>query len=100
MRLTSFTDFGLRILMRLAGQPDRTFTVEGVAAEWGLSRDHLTKVVSELARAGFVRTQRGAAGGFRLAMSADDIRIGAVVRRLESHRDWWNVSVKTAAHAI
>lgn len=83
MRLTAFTDFGLRALMRLAGEPDRIFTTDEIAREFAISRNHLTKVVRDLARAGFVVTQRGAAGGFRLARPAAAITLGEVVRALE-----------------
>lgn len=83
MRLTAFTDFGLRALMRLAGEPDRSFSTNEIAAEFGISRNHLTKVVRDLADAGFVATQRGAGGGFRLARSAHTITLGEVVRSLE-----------------
>ena len=64
MRLTSFTDFALRALMRLAGDPDRSFSTNDIAAEFGISRNHLIKVVRDLANGGFVITQRGAGGGF------------------------------------
>lgn len=84
MRLTSFTDYGLRALMRLAGAPDRTFSVPEIAEEFAISRDHLMKVVRELARHDFVVTQRGPAGGIRLSRSADEIRLGSVVRVLEA----------------
>ena len=84
MRLTAFTDYGLRALMRLAGEPERVFTTEEVATEFAISRNHLTKVVRELADAGFVDTHRGAGGGFRLARPAEAISIGEVVRRLEA----------------
>ena len=83
MRLTDFTDIGLRALMRLAGEPDRLFTTDELATELNVSRNHLTKIVSELARAGFILTQRGAGGGFRLARPAASITLGAVVRALE-----------------
>lgn len=86
MRLTGFTDLGLRALMRLAGDPGRSFTTEEIASEFAISRHHLTKVVGNLARAGYVTTQRGAAGGFRLARAADTISLGEVVRTLESHQ--------------
>jgi Rrf2 family transcriptional regulator, nitric oxide-sensitive transcriptional repressor len=86
MRLTSFTDYGLRALMRLAGEPDRLFTTEEIAGEFAISRNHLIKVVRELADAGFVATQRGGGGGFRLARPAETISIGEVVRRLEARR--------------
>ncbi len=84
MRLTQFTDFGLRTLMRLASEPARVFTTETVAGELRLSRNHLTKVVRGLRSAGFVVTIRGSGGGFRLALPAAEIRIGAVARKLES----------------
>jgi Rrf2 family nitric oxide-sensitive transcriptional repressor len=84
MRLTAFTDYGLRALMRLAGEPERLFTTEEIANELAISRNHLTKVVRELADAGFVATLRGSGGGFRLARPAAEISIGEVVRRLEA----------------
>ncbi len=84
MRLTAFTDFGLRTLMRLAGEPERLFTTEEIAAEYAISRHHLMKVVRDLAAAGFVETRRGTGGGFRLARPANEISLGAVVRALES----------------
>lgn len=83
MRLTAFTDYGLRALMRLAGDPDRSFTTEEMAREFAISRNHLTKVVRDLASAGYVKTQRGAGGGFRLARAPESITLGEVVRALE-----------------
>ena len=84
MRLTAFTDFGLRALMRLAGEPDRSFTTDEIASEFAISRHHLIKVVRRLAEAGYVKTQRGAAGGFRArAAGARSITLGEVVRDLE-----------------
>jgi Rrf2 family transcriptional regulator, nitric oxide-sensitive transcriptional repressor len=83
MRLTSFTDFGLRVLMRLAGRPEAVLSTEQVAREFAISRHHLQKVVQDLAAAGFVRTRRGAGGGLMLARPASEIRLGEVVRALE-----------------
>ncbi len=83
MRLTSFTDYGLRVLMRLAGAPDRVFTTDQIATEFAISRHHLTKVVQDLVRCGYVTAQRGKGGGVRLARPASDIRLGDVVRQLE-----------------
>ena len=83
MRLTAFTDYGLRILMRLAGAPTRLFTTDEIATEFEVSRNHLAKVVQDLAKAGYVITQRGAGGGFRLAVTPESITLGDVVRFLE-----------------
>lgn len=84
MRLTAFTDFGLRALMRMAGEPGRTFTADEIAREFAISRNHLSKVVRDLSGAGFVDTQRGAGGGMRLARPAEQITLGDVVRSLEA----------------
>jgi len=84
MRLTQFTDFGLRALMILAGQPRRSFTTGEIAMHAGVSRYHMVKIVRELARAGFIKTRRGKGGGFKLARDARAISLGAVVRRLEA----------------
>ncbi|HRO13353.1 MAG TPA: Rrf2 family transcriptional regulator [Amaricoccus sp.] len=83
MRLTSFTDYGLRMLMRMASAPERAFSTAELADEFGLSRNHLTKIMQRLARAGIVATRRGSGGGANLARSPADIRLGEVVRLLE-----------------
>lgn len=83
MRLTSFTDYGLRALMWAASDPDRIFTTDEIAQAFRLSRHHVTKVIRELAGAGIVTTQRGIGGGFRLGRPAASISIGEVVRLLE-----------------
>lgn len=84
MRLTSFTDYGLRVLMRLAGEPDRALTTAELAGEFRVSRNHLAKVISALAGAGYLETRRGGGGGAQLARPASDIRLGDVVALLEA----------------
>lgn len=83
MRLTSFTDFGLRALMRMASAPDRAFTTAEIADEFSISRNHLNKVIQRLAKHGLVTTRRGAGGGAMLARPASEIGLGDVVRILE-----------------
>lgn len=86
MRLTMFTDFALRALMRLAGEPTRSFATSEIASEFDISRNHLAKVVRDLADSGFITTQRGAGGGFSLARPPQSITIGEVVRALEARQ--------------
>ena len=83
MRLTSFTDYGLRALMRMAGEPERAVSTAELAAEFGISRNHLTKIMQRLASGGIVATRRGGGGGAILARDPREIRLGAVVRLLE-----------------
>ena len=84
MRLRSSTDFGLRALMRLAGQPGQAFSTGEMAGELGISRNHLTKVVQSLSKGGLVETRRGTGGGFTLARAAEEVTLGEVVRLLET----------------
>ena len=84
MRLTSFTDYGLRMLMRMASAPDRAFSSADLAEEFDLSRHHLSKIMQRLAGAGVIETRRGGGGGAMLSQPADQIRLGAVIAILES----------------
>lgn len=79
------TDFALRTLMLLAGRPTRATAVE-VADLYGISANHVKKVVNQLARLGYVRSIRGLGGGIELARSPDEIRIGEVVLAFEGNR--------------
>lgn len=83
MRLTSFTDYGLRMLMRMGSAPDRAFSTAELALEFELSRNHLTKIIQKLTGAGLVKTRRGGGGGAKLARRPEDIRLGDIVRLLE-----------------
>lgn len=83
MRLTSHTDFALRMLMSLAVMEERRVTIEELATRHRLSRNHLMKVVQTLVGLGYVTGIRGRAGGLRLAQPASAIRMGDVVRALE-----------------
>ena len=86
MRLTSFTDLGLRALMRMAGVPERAFTTSELASEFRISRNHLAKIMQRLAQGGIVTTQRGGNGGVTLARPPRQIGLGEVVRLLEAER--------------
>ncbi len=83
MRLATFTDYGLRVLMRLAGAPEQAVSTGQIASEFAISQHHLAKVVSDLGRGGFVRSERGRTGGLRLMRPAHEITLGEVVRHLE-----------------
>ena len=83
MRLTTFTDYTLRVLMYLAVDPGRLATIPEIAAAYGISENHLMKVAYQLVQAGLVESIRGKGGGVRLAQRPQDIRLGQVIRASE-----------------
>ncbi|MGB3553735.1 MAG: Rrf2 family transcriptional regulator [Jannaschia sp.] len=83
MQVDKFTDYALRVLMTLAVRAPQRVSTSSIAASYGVSENHLSKVATQLARLGFVISERGRAGGLTLARPADQIRIGDVVRALK-----------------
>ncbi len=83
MRLTMLSDYALRVLMYAAANPDRLVTIDETLKAFPVSRGHIMKVVLTLGQAGFLRSQRGRAGGFTLARPPGDIKLGDVLRLTE-----------------
>lgn len=83
MRLTDYTDYALRVLMYVGAQTGRLVTIQEIADNHGISKNHLTKIVHRLGLAGLITTVRGRTGGIRLAREASSITIGSVIRLTE-----------------
>lgn len=83
MRLTNFTDYSLRVLIYLAADPHRRTTIAEVAQSFGISQNHLVKVVHFLGTAGLLENLRGRGGGIRLAVAPANINVARVVMLAE-----------------
>ena len=85
MRLSTHTDYSLRVLMYLALQQDSApVTVQKIAEDYGVSANHIAKVAQTLAQFDYVRSVRGRYGGLVLAQPAAKIGVGQVVRAVEN----------------
>lgn len=87
MRLTRYTDYAMRVLLYLGRDPERLCSIADIASAYGISRNHLMKVINDLVNAGYLTSVRGRNGGIRLALPADQIRVGAVIRHTEDDFD-------------
>jgi len=83
MRLTLHTDFALRVLIQVGVNDAKLTTINEIARTFGISKQHLTKVVNSLGRKGYLDTVRGRNGGVRLMREPRHINIGQVVRDTE-----------------
>jgi Rrf2 family nitric oxide-sensitive transcriptional repressor len=83
MRLSSYSDYALRILIYLAVQPDELPTIGEIAERHGISKNHLMKVAHQLGQGGYIETVRGRGGGLRLGRAPEQIRLGDVIRFTE-----------------
>ncbi|BCF97341.1 DNA-binding protein [Paraburkholderia sp. PGU19] len=84
MRLTDYTDYSLRVLLYLAVRSEGLATIQDISDAYGISKNHLMKVVQRLAELGWVETVRGRNGGLRLYEHSSSLTVGEVVRAAEN----------------
>jgi Rrf2 family nitric oxide-sensitive transcriptional repressor len=83
MRLTLHTDYALRVLVHVGLRGGELVTISEIADTYGISKNHLTKVVHQLGRSGYLETVRGKYGGVRLMVDPGEVRLGEFIRRTE-----------------
>lgn len=87
MRLTHYTDYALRVLLYLARHPDRLCSIAEIATAYGISKNHLMKIINDLVNAGYLDSVRGRNGGVRLGRAPEEINLGALIRHTEDDFD-------------
>ena len=87
MRLTLYTDYSIRVLVFLTARTEGLSSISEISETYGISKNHLMKVVQELGKAGLINTVRGRSGGIKLARPASKISVGEVVRLTEDGFD-------------
>ncbi len=85
MNLTLYTDYSLRVLLYLGSKGEKPATITEISEAYGISRNHLVKVVHGLGKTDYIETVRGKGGGMRLSLPPDQIVIGDVVQKTEPH---------------
>ena len=83
MQFTRFTDYALRVLIYVGQKPDEWVTIRQISEAYGISRNHLMKVVSFLGNKGYLQSQRGPGGGVQLRIAASDVRLADVILHAE-----------------
>jgi len=83
MKLQIASRHALFAMMELAAQPGRAVSAVEIAEKYGLSANHLAKVLRHLGRAGLVEAARGIGGGYRLAVEAEHITLLDIVTLFE-----------------
>lgn len=84
MQLNRYTDYGLRLLTYLAVLPQgKRASIDEISEIYGLSRNHVNKIVHQLGKDGVIATKRGKGGGFCLARPANEINLADMVILLE-----------------
>lgn len=97
MRLTTMTDYALRMLIYLGQHRERLCTTAEIAQSYGVSEAHMTKITHQLGMGGWIRTVRGKGGGMSLALEPADIMLGELVRAVEP--DFYVVECMGAGNA-
>lgn len=83
MRLTSYSDFSLRVLLYVAVNSEKLVTIKEISEAYEISSNHLMKIIYNLGKMNYIETIRGRNGGIRLSKQPADINIGELIRKTE-----------------
>ena len=86
MRISAKGEYAIKAVLDLALHRDRDLIpIQEIAARESIPQRYLEQVLLSLKRAGILTSKRGAAGGYHLTKSPDEITVGAVLRAVEGN---------------
>lgn len=86
MQLTQFTDYALRALIYI-GVRQQSCTINEISQSYAISRNHLIKIIQQLAKMGIIKTTRGKNGGIQMAIAPHEINLKHLILQLEPNFD-------------
>jgi Rrf2 family nitric oxide-sensitive transcriptional repressor len=88
MKLTQYSDLGLRMLMYLALRYGNTSTIQEVSVRFAVSKNHMVKISHQLTKSGLIESVRGRNGGIRLAKPPESISVEEALYATEDNFDF------------
>ena len=85
MKISTKGRYALRMMLEFAMNPNECTKISQVAKRQGISDKYLEQIVTLLARAGYVKSMRGAQGGYKLAFSPEEYTVGMILRVTEGN---------------
>ena len=85
MKISTKGRYALRMMLESAMNPNECTKISQVAKRQGISDKYLEQIVTLLARAGYVKSMRGAQGGYKLAFSPEEYTVGMILRVTEGN---------------
>lgn len=95
MQLTLFTDYSIRVLLYVSRQSGHLVTIREISDYYGISMEHMRKVIHKLAKYGYLDSFRGKYGGVQLAKQPKEIKIGKVIMDMEEDMSIMNCEAQS-----
>lgn len=83
MKVSTKSRYAIYLMLTLALHEDENLSVKTVAATQGISEKYLEQVIPILVRGGYVKSVRGARGGYHLTKSPEEYTVGMILRMVE-----------------
>jgi Rrf2 family protein len=81
LKISTKGRYALRLMLDLAlNDTGEYIPIKSIAQRQEISDKYLEQIISVLNRAGFVKSVRGAQGGYRLARPAKEYTVGMILR--------------------